>query len=210
MEKLAQRHAAQVLDVLGARLGFERTAVRLYDRVIERMERHAEPRYHPIIAQLRQIRDEEKEHEEWIEAQIRALGGSPEIATEMAELEREEESGIEHIIDSDDKPIHLVHALLAFELADNAGWDVLVKLADDVGDRTAKLQFARRLGEEAKHLLFMREVVIRAAEIELLGRDVALPTSARAVAAMRAPLIGAALLGVGAISAASFWLARRA
>jgi bacterioferritin (cytochrome b1) len=216
MEKLASKNAAFVLDVLSGRLAFERTGVKLYDKVIEKIERNAEPRYHAILGQLREIRTEEQEHANWLEAQIRALGGFPDEKTDMAELEMQEGSGIESVIvDGHDKAIHLVHALLAAELADNAGWDVLVKLADDAGDRAAKLAFAKRMAEEAKHLLFIREVVLRAAETEILGREEPLPSGMAGVAAgtmkRAGALVGflaAALMGVGALAASALFLAR--
>ena len=191
MEKLAKNNAAFVLDVLSGRLVFERTGVKLYDSAIEKIERRSEPRYHALLGQLHQIRNEEAEHAAWLEAQIRALGGNPDEKTDLAALEAEEATGIKSVIvDGHDKVIHVLHALLAAELADNAGWDLLVKLADDTGDRPAKLAFAKRLAEEAKHLLFIREAVVRAAEVEILGRDVAMPRGMRSVLAgsLRKPL----------------------
>jgi bacterioferritin (cytochrome b1) len=216
MEKLAQNNPAFLLDVLSGRLAFERTGVKLYDRVIEKIERQAQPRYLAILDQLREIRVEEKEHEEWLEAQIRALGGNPAEKSEMAQLEAEEGSGIESVIlDGHSKPIHLLHALLAAELADNAGWDVLVKLAGDAGDAAAKIEFARRMAEEAKHLLFIREVVLRSAESEMRGSERPLPRGMGSVAArsLKKPLLvggalGAVLLGVGALAASALFLAR--
>ncbi len=210
MEKLARKNRAFVLDTLCARLAFERTGVTLYDAVIDKIERNAEPRYHPIVGRLRKIRDEEQEHADWLVEQIRLLGGDPDAATDLAQLETEEGAGIKHVIvDGHQKGIHVLHALLAAELADNAGWDVLVKLAGEAGDGVAKAAFARRLAEEAKHLLFLREVVLRAARIEILGRPEAMPRGLAGVAAgsLRAPIavggtIAALLLGAGAVAGA--------
>jgi len=200
MKKLAANNAAMVLDVLSGRLVFERTGVKLYDGVIQKILRSGEPRYHGIVDTLRKHRDEEQEHAEWLAEQIRALGGHPGETTDMAALEAEESTGIQRVIlDGHQKVPHLIHALLTAELADNAGWDLLVKLADDAGDREAKVQFMRRLAEEAKHLLFVREAMVRTAEIEILGRDERLPESD--AFAMRKPLLGVAAIG-GAIAAA--------
>jgi bacterioferritin (cytochrome b1) len=215
MEKLAKDNAVFVLNVLGGRLAFERTGVKLYDAVIAQIDRSGEPRYHAIVDQLREIRNEEKEHEEWLEEQIRALGGDAHEVTEMAQLEMSESSGIAGVIEGGDRKIlHLIHALLAAELADNAGWDVLVKLADETGDRMAKLQFAKRLAEEAKHLLFIREVVLRAAEIEILGRETELPRDMRGVGVSMlrrsAGLAAAVVIGAGALATSAVLLRRRA
>ena len=149
-------------------------------------------------------------------AQIRGLGGNPDGKSEMAQLEMEEGRGIETIIcDGHSNAVHLLHALLAAELADNAGWDVLVKLADEAGDPAAKIEFARRMAEEAKHLLFIRELVVRSAETMMLGAERPLPRGFGSVAAskMKKPLLvggalGAVLLGVGALAASALFLAR--
>jgi bacterioferritin (cytochrome b1) len=176
MHQLTRNNAAQVLDLLTARCVYEREGVQLYDAAIAKIERHGEPRYHAILDYLRHIRREEKEHEEWLEEQIRALGGDPHADTALARLEHEESSGVKNIlVDGHNQVSHILHALLAAELADNAGWDLLVKLASDTGDREALKQFSKRLAQEARHLLFMREAVHTAAQIEILGRDKAMP-----------------------------------
>ena len=215
MEQLAKKNAPFVLDVLNARLAFERTGVKLYDSVIEKIERSGDPRFSAIVEELREIRAEEREHAEWLEMQIRGLGGRPDENSDMARLETEEGRGIESVIcDGHAKIIHLVHALLAAELADNAGWDVLVQLADEAGDSAAKVELGRRMAEEAKHLLFIREVVVRAVESEI-GRERQMPRDMRSVAAgkLKKPMLvggalGAVLLGAGALAASALFLAR--
>lgn len=217
MEKLTSKNAALVLDVLCGRLAFERIAVELYDHAIRKIERLGEPRYHALLDQFHHIRDEEKEHEEWLEALIRSLGGSAHETTSMVRLETTESKGIKEIIvDGHDRVMDLLHALLAAELADNAGWDLLVKLADDTGDRKAKLEFGKRLAQELQHLAFLREAVIRSAEIEILGMPVELPTGMGSVAAraLKKPValgIGGALAAmmVGAAGVGAALMSRR-
>jgi bacterioferritin (cytochrome b1) len=208
---LVAKNAAQVLDVLAARLTFERTGVKLYDSVIQKIERSGESRYHALVATLRKHRNEEKEHEEWLEQVIRALGGHPEETTTLAMLETEESQGIQSVIlDGHTRVIEVLHALLTAELADNAGWDLLVELADDTGDRLAKAEFGKRMHEEARHLAFLREAVLRAAEVEILGRDEPMPK--RPISAVARPLLTSLAIGgiaVGLLSVASFLLGRR-
>lgn len=206
MQKLAEGNVAKVLDVLTARCAYERTGVKLYDAIIDKIERQGDTHYHRMLETLRRHRDEEKEHEEWLEQQIRALGGDPHAATQMSRLEDEETRGVQGVLlDGHSEIPHLIHALFTAELTDNAGWDLLVQLADEAGDREAKREFGRRLAEEAKHLLFMREAMTRTAEREILGEDVELParpTSMIRVAARRPLGIGMLIFGfVGAIAA---------
>ncbi len=77
---------------------------------------------------------------------------------------------------SDAQLPHLFHALLAAELVDNAGWDLLAQLADEAGDHSAKREFKKRLHEEEDHLLFIRKAVEKLSFAEVLGEDVKLPT----------------------------------
>jgi bacterioferritin (cytochrome b1) len=214
MEKLARGNALHVLDMLIARMKFERAGVKLYDAVIDKIERSADTRYRVLLDQLRKNRNDEQEHAQWLEAQIRALGGSPERATDLSELEELESKGIQSVIlDGHDRILHNLHALLTAEQADNAGWDLLVQLAADAGDSTAKAAFNQRLLEEAKHVAYLREAIHRAAEIEMLGLPAELPESVGSamLAKARSPLAaGAIAIGVAGTALAGAALFRRA
>ena len=175
MRKLAGKNVSRVIDLLNERLVFERSGVMLYDKVLERMRR--DPQAAPMLEQMQEHRDEEKEHEEWLEQQIRALGGDAYGLSEKTVLVRTESQGIEHVIQRDPRLPNDFHALLTAELADNAGWDLLVQLADEIGDREAKKQFKKRLREEEEHLLFVRKVVEQFAKQEVLGEPQKMPSA---------------------------------
>src|SRR5258708_1015608 len=177
MNKLAKHDRVKVLDLLTSRLAFERTGVTLYDSIIAKIRAMSDPDADAMPPALRAHRDGEMEHVAWLEQEVRALGGDVHAMTEMAVLEVRESSGIADIItDGDNEPRHLFHALLAAELADNAGWDLLVELADEANDRDAKKQFKKRLREEEEHLVFARRVVRPLARRDVLAHDVPLPT----------------------------------
>ena len=175
MQKLAGTNVSRVIDLLNERLTFERSGVKLYDKILERMR--TDPQAARMVEQMQEHRDEEKEHEEWLEEQIRALGGDARSPSERSILVRAESQGIEHVIERDAQLPHDFHALLVAELADNAGWDLLVQLADEVGDRDAKKEFKKRLHEEEEHLLFVRHAVEQFAKDEVLGEPVRMPSS---------------------------------
>jgi rubrerythrin len=178
MEKLSKHNPQKVIDLLTERLTFERSGVKLYDAIIEKMNLSTEEGVVDMVDQMREHRDQEKEHEEWLEDCVRQLGGDAHAETEMSAVVTRESKGIEDIIlDGDNDIFHLFHALLTAELADNAGWDLLVSLADEAGDRDAKKAFKKRLHEEEEHLVFMRRAVERLARREVLGEEVSLPTS---------------------------------
>jgi bacterioferritin (cytochrome b1) len=177
MKELAKHNPEKILDLLIARLTFERTGVKLYDSVISKIRAQKDPDAHRMLETLQEHRDEEKEHEEWLEEQVRALGGDAHGSSDMSRLEARESKGIEDIVlDGDNDALHLFHALLAAELADNANWDLLVQIADQAGDRDAKKQFKKRLHEEMEHLVFIRRVIERLARRVILGESVEMPT----------------------------------
>lgn len=78
---------------------------------------------------------------------------------------------------SDAKLPHLFHALLAAELVDNAGWDLLTEVADEAGDNPAKREFKKRLHEEEDHLLLIRKAMEKFSFQEVLGEEVKMPTT---------------------------------
>src|SRR5512140_2045577 len=159
MDKLAKKNVSRVIDLLNERLAFERTGVKLYDTLLARLQVSTDPAVKVLVGQVQEHREEEHEHEEWLEEQIRALGGTAHALSEHAVLAQAEAEGVERVMRRDDSISHDFHALLTAELADNAGWDLLVKLADEFGDSKAKKEFNKRLHEEEKHLLFVRETL---------------------------------------------------
>ncbi len=167
MENLARKNVGKVIDLLSERLAFERSGVKLYDTLISRLRLSGDPLFKGLLKKVEQFRDEEKEHEEWLEEQIRALGGDAEAPTEHTVLVLTESEGIERVVRRDENIPHELHALLTAELADNAGWDLLVQIADEFGDSAAKKQFKKRLHEEEKHLLFVRKALLEVTKKEV-------------------------------------------
>jgi bacterioferritin (cytochrome b1) len=172
MRKLAAKNVARVIDLLNERLAFERTAVRLYDRIVIRMRLSDDPEIERMIDRVQTHRDEEKEHEEWLEEQIRALRGDDHLPTERSVLVLAESQGIERVIHRDPRLAHDFHALLSAELSDTAGWELLVRLAGEFGDSIAKKEFSKRMREEKEHVLFVRKVVEQLTKRELLGQPI--------------------------------------
>jgi bacterioferritin (cytochrome b1) len=176
VKELASYDKVKVIDVLNERLAFERAGVKLYDRILDVMRQSADGNVMRMIDQMQQQREEEKEHEEWLEEQIRFLGGDAHAETDKSRLVTRESKGIEEVVMSDAELPHLFHALLAAELVDNAGWDLLVQIADEAGDSGAKRDFKKRLHEEEDHLLFIRKAVEKLSFQDVLGEEMKLPT----------------------------------
>jgi len=121
MEKLAAKNATKVIDLLTERLAFERSGVKLYDTLLGRLRATEDRTLKALLGDVKEHREEEKEHEEWLEGQIRALGGDAHAPTERSVLVQAESEGVERVMRRDDSILHDFHALLTAELADNAG-----------------------------------------------------------------------------------------
>jgi bacterioferritin (cytochrome b1) len=177
MKKLAQKNPAKLVELLQERCTFERTSVKLYDRILAQMRASGDEQILGMVDTMQGYRDEEAEHQAWLEEQIRALGGDANGQSEMARLAAEEARGIEHIILREDVALqHLFHALMAAELVDNAGWDLLAALAEEADDDDALDCFALRQAEEEDHLDYLRQTMSRYAESQVLGGQLQLPT----------------------------------
>ena len=64
---------------------------------------------------------------------------------------------------------HCLQAMLTAELTDNAGWELLIKLADNLGYDDMKTEFESALADEENHLVNVRtwlsESVLESAEV---------------------------------------------
>lgn len=169
MNKLAQLHPEKLLDLLTERLTFERTGVKLYDAVIARLKSSNDQAVSNLVGQLTKQRNQEKDHEEWLEDQVRALGSDAHTETELSELVERESRGIMDVITHDTEVGHLFHALLTAELIDDNAWKLLLQLADEADDEVARREFRERSQTEEQHLLFIRTVVAALNRKEVLG-----------------------------------------
>ncbi len=177
MKKLAEKKPEKLIDLLHERLTFERTSVKLYDRILSLMAVSREQQILGMLNTMQGYRDEEAEHQEWLEEQIRALGGDVNEESERSRLVATESRGIEEVILREDVELHhLFHALLAAELVDNAGWELLAALAEEADDDDALDAFTLRLAEEEDHLEYLRQTIARYAESQVLGERLQLPT----------------------------------
>jgi ferritin-like protein len=167
--RLAEKRREQVIDLLSERLAFERSSARLYDRIIETLRPSSAAASRDLLVTMQKHRAEEDEHARWLEERIRELGGDGGAGGDLAEVVTRESRGIEGVVEDDAADVrHLLHALLAAEAVDHAGWDLLVHLA---GDRESHRELAARLQHEKEHLAAVREALERHAIRTLFGED---------------------------------------
>ncbi|MFL6466925.1 MAG: ferritin-like domain-containing protein [Pyrinomonadaceae bacterium] len=145
---------AVFLDKLGERLAFERMGTRLYDALINKCETLGETSISPTPAELQEIRDEEHRHFGILTEAITELGGDPTVQTPCADVSAVASMGIMQVLaDPRTSMSQCLNAIATAELTDNAGWELLIDLADELGHEDLSERFTEALTNEQQHLL---------------------------------------------------------
>jgi rubrerythrin len=150
---LTGNHPYLLLDKLGERLAFERTGTRLYDALITKFDSTQDQTTSMTLADLHKIRQDEARHFAIIADAIETLGGDPTSQTPCADLAGVESMGLMQVVTDPRTTIaQSLHAILIGELADNAGWEMLIALAEDQNQNAMITEFSVALDEERVHL----------------------------------------------------------
>ncbi len=150
--KLAGRNAEVFLNKLGERLAYERSGVRLYESFIRKCEALNGSMTSLPMDELWEIRNEEEEHFMLIQECIETLGADPTAQTPDANVSGVASEGIMKVLTDPRTSIsQCLEALLTIELTDNAAWELLILLSQDMklDDMTARFQEA--LSHEMSH-----------------------------------------------------------
>ena len=163
------------LDKLGERLAYERTGVRLYDALILKCRATEEALGQPLLTAARagddngqeaaesatetlmRIRAEELVHFNLLRAAMEQMGGDPTAITPCADVMSVAASGFMQVLNDPRTTLaQSLNAMLAVELADNAGWELLTVLAEDAGQSDLAGQFLGALAQEQEHLAIVK------------------------------------------------------
>ena len=145
---------AVFMDKLSERLAFERTGTRLYDAFINKLETLGESSEGPSLAEAQEIRDEEHRHFLLLNEAVTSLGGDPTVQSPCADVQAVASLGIMQVLNDPRTTVsQCLNALLTAELTDNAGWEMLIDLAEELGHTDLSEQFTEALNNEQKHLL---------------------------------------------------------
>ena len=148
---------AVLLDKLSERLAFERTGTRLYEALFNKCEVLGETLPGPTLEQIERIGREELEHFLLLNRTIEEIGGDPTIESPSADVAGVASFGIMQVLtDPRTSMAQCLQALLTAELTDNAGWELLIKLADNLGYDEMKTAFQGALANEELHLQNVR------------------------------------------------------
>jgi rubrerythrin len=157
VEALKGNKAIALVDKTAERLAFERTGVRLYEGLLEKMAQ-AEPfAGGPSREAVETIRDQELEHARMLATTLEELGADPTAITPSADLVALEGQGLGQVVGDPRTNVgQCLHALVVAELADNDGWMLLRSLAEEMGQDELANRFARAEEEEEDHLAQVR------------------------------------------------------
>lgn len=157
-----------LVDKLGERLAFERGGVRLYDALLNKFDVHGGWDGGPTRGDLEHHREEEFRHFLLLKDCIDELGADPTAMTPSADLVGVESMGLVNVMT--DPKISLaeaLHAQLIAELADVAGWELLISLARSAGHDGMVTRFEQAFETEETHAEDVRRWLASSVEGDL-------------------------------------------
>jgi hypothetical protein len=146
-----------LLDKMAERLAFERTGTRLYDALLTKLDvlygDGSKPMGSITREQAASIRGDEARHVLLMKEAIESMGGDPTAQTPSADVVGVEAMGFIQILSDPRTSLsQSLHAIMAIELTDNAGWETLIALADESGHEKLVDRFSDALTQERTHL----------------------------------------------------------
>jgi hypothetical protein len=164
-----------LMDKLGERIAFERTGTRLYDALSLKYKAAVQGGAGELPpaeasedgdggandetpqATLDRIRAEELEHFKLLCDAVVSLGGDPTAVTPCADVAAVASSGLMQVLNDPRTTLaQCLSAMLTAELTDNAGWELLIQLAEEAGETELVGQFLAALGQEQEHLAIIK------------------------------------------------------
>jgi len=151
IEKMTGKNPEVFLDKLGQRLAFERSGVRLYEALLAKAEGLNLP--HEIRAKLEHFKKEEAEHMQIVKECMETLGADPTAMTPCADVAGVSAIGpLQVLTDPRTNFAQSLDAMLTIELTDNAAWELLIELAEKLGQEEMATRFRHALTQEEHHL----------------------------------------------------------
>lgn len=168
--KPQQAGLAVLLDKLSERLAFERSGTRLYEALLNKCEILGEGPPGPTLEDIRHIGSEELKHFALISRVIEEIGGDPTEESPCADVSGVASMGLIQVLtDPRTSMAQCLQAMLTAELTDNAGWELLINLAAEMGYQEMAGEFRNALESEQEHLedvrVWLSECVMEQAQV---------------------------------------------
>lgn len=145
------------LDLLGERLAYERTGVRLYEALMAKLAAADVHPRGPTRLDLEELRDDELTHMALCEQAILELGGDPTTMTPCADVTAVLGSGLLKVVtDSRTTLTQCLKAMITAENTDTDSWMVLADMAEKLGHQELFESFRDVLLKEEEHLAKVR------------------------------------------------------
>ena len=156
--KLLQGERPQAfIDKLAERLAYERSGTRLYDAVIAKFMAHEGELQNASLQEVTEIRNEEASHAALIRTCLEQLGADPTAQTPSADLVGVATAGfLQAAADPRTTLAQTLQVALAAELVDVASWEMLISMAEQMGQDGMVERFRRALDHETEHVAKVR------------------------------------------------------
>lgn len=162
------------VDLLGARMAFERCGVRLYDALIAKHDAFGGFAGGPERGDLHEIREQELAHMRMLDSIITDVGADSTVMTPCANREIVMSRGIGDIlVDPRTSLLDGLEAIIVAELADHEEWIGLVDIARDMNRDDLVRSFTNAQRTEDEHLTKVRAWIAagRSAVRDQVGRE---------------------------------------
>ena len=161
MQKIGGRNPEVLIDKLGERLAFERSGTRLYEALIVKCRGAAgEGNVNISIDQLLHIHGEEARHFKLLCDVMEQLGADPTAQTPCADTAGVASIGIMQVLTDPRTTVpQCLNAILTAELADNAGWELLIQVANEMDQEEMVAQFREALVAEEEHVAIVKQLL---------------------------------------------------
>lgn len=158
LQALQGHRLAAFVDKLGERLAFERSGVRAYEAVLVKVDALGAWQGGPTRELVQEQCNQELQHFQMLKLMLEHLGADPTALTPSADVAAVEASGVfKVLVDPRTSLSQALHALLVLEDVDADGWDLLVEIAEDTGQKKLASQFRNALATEEVHKERVRE-----------------------------------------------------
>jgi bacterioferritin (cytochrome b1) len=155
--KVTGKNPEVLIDKLAERLAFERTGVRLYAAFIAKCQAAPADAFNVPVDQALRFCEQEREHFKLLAESLRSIGADPTAQTPSADAMAVSSQGVMQVLTDPRTTIaQCLEAVLTLELTDNAAWEVLIKLAEEMGYGAMAGDFRYALQEEEEHLKHIR------------------------------------------------------